>query len=248
MQATPSLAMMLSVNSYAMVKTLHPVPAIIADPTLNFFDFVTEFVDECFAIGMNEINKDRFWWKYRLGLLFGFLVQYPFFVKTLSKERIKVMTWDDGEVVVKVWKDRAFASFEFHVPVELADKAHSKFLELGQEFREKGIYDRASPIFLRGTKPDTRGFLSPSKGNTTLSVTFDVPYQKLDENEISFYKAFERYLIGLGAKLSWSRDANSPADQILKSYPDAGKFVEVMNELDPYGVFSNAMRKEFFGR
>jgi len=248
MLSTPSLAIVLSEDTFAIVKTLHPVPALIGDTTLNLFDFVAEFVDQCFAIGMNELNAERFWLKYRLGRLFRFLAQYPTFVKLLSKERMKMMTWDDGETLVKVWKDRAFASFEFHVPVENCDAARAMFLKRVREFRKKGTYNRSSPMFLRGTKPDSRGFLSPSKGNTSLSVSFDIPYQRMDENEIEFYKALEEDLVSLGAKLSWSRDANSAAHVVLRSFPDAHKFVEVMNEVDPHAVFSNAMRREFFGR
>jgi len=248
MQSTPSLVLLISEDSFALIKTLHPISTALAPPTLNLFDFVSEFVDECFAISVNELNTERFWWKYRLGSFFLYMLRYPLFTQLMTKERTKVMTWDGGETFVRVWKDRAFASYEFQVPVEYADKARSLFLKRIQEFRKSGVYDRHGPIALRNTKQDTRGFLSPTKGNSSMYVSFDIPYQKMDENEISFYKVIEEDLIGLGARLSWSRNGHLPASKILESFPEAEKFVEAIGELDPHGIFSNGLRKRFFGK
>jgi FAD/FMN-containing dehydrogenase len=249
MEETPSLFLLMLEGkyNYGLAKTIHPIPSEIADPTWHPFGWITEFVDECFAIAMNELNADRFWGKYRIGYAVRHLVQYPFFMKWLSKERTKVMTWDEGEIIIKVWKDRAFLNCEYQVPIENADAAYANFWKRAQEFREKGLYNRVGPIFLRGTQADPQGYMSTTKGDSKAYVSFDVPYQLMDEQEFKFYEAVEEDFVKFGGKLNLARRYNAKPEVIFQSYPDVDKFVKIMREMDPHRIFSNKMMDSLFG-
>jgi hypothetical protein len=64
---------------------------------------------------------------------------------------------------------------------------------------------------------------------------------------VNTFREFEKRLIGLGCRLSFSRKFNAEPADILKAYPEYPKFVEAVKELDPYNMFSNEMRRDFFG-
>jgi len=93
---------------------------------------------------------------------------------------------------------------------------------------------------------DKEGYLSSSKGYGMVT-TIDIPYQRMDQAEIDTFKAFEEKLIDLGCRLSFSRKFNADPQKVLKAYPEYPKFVEAIKELDPYNMFSNQMRRDFFG-
>jgi hypothetical protein len=95
-------------------------------------------------------------------------------------------------------------------------------------------------------KADKEGYLSSSKGYQ-LVVTIDIPYQIMDAHEVAAFKSFELKLISLGCRLSFSRKFNAGPKEALKAYPEHTKFIEAIHELDPYNMFSNQMRRDFFG-
>eukprot|EP00300_Choanocystis_sp_HF-7_P017943 c19885_g1_i3.p2 GENE.c19885_g1_i3~~c19885_g1_i3.p2 ORF type:complete len:238 (-),score=44.82 c19885_g1_i3:112-825(-) len=228
----------------ALTKTQHPISTMISRPDRRntLMDFLVESWMYYHKPGKRKFWKRSFGWAIDriMGLspqLFGFAVS-----------TVKILEWDDAEITVKSWKDRALLNCEFAIPIDKVDQINATILRLISEFRAAGIYNRTSGWVLRTVAADTLGYLSPARHDSGLVVFVDLPYQQMDAVEFQFFRAVEAALLECGGRLSWARRANTDAESVLKSFgPQAEKFVGLLRELDPTGVFRNRMRHEYFG-
>jgi len=129
------------------VKTQTPIQKSVSaiSSRSDFFDFMVEC--RVFAIFYGNFTKKP--WKYLLGVIFNILVGHA--------KILQIMDWDEGEYVVKAWKDRAFLNIEYCCPIKNIDAAIAIIIKTFDDARKKGIHDHATPMFFRNCKADTEG-------------------------------------------------------------------------------------------
>lgn len=93
-------------------------------------------------------------------------------------------------------------------------------------------------------------WLSPSNGQKTCWIGivqykpygFEVPYRKL-------FERFEAILIRHGGRPHWAKAHHLRPETLRKLYPQFDDFVQVLNDVDPRGMFRNEyVQRHIFGK
>eukprot|EP00299_Pterocystis_sp_00344_P018997 c9461_g1_i1.p1 GENE.c9461_g1_i1~~c9461_g1_i1.p1 ORF type:complete len:534 (+),score=119.90 c9461_g1_i1:44-1603(+) len=206
-------------------------------------DWLVDFIVECWVYSYKPGPKKFF--KALVGRFAHFATTFSPAVHALIADSIKVLTWQDGEIMVKSFKDRAFLNCEYSVPLHNINQACRMINEQYKVFKAKG-YNRHTGWVLRPTGGDPHGFLSPTKGDTP-RVYIDMPYQQMDDIEFEFFRVIEAELVKLGGRVSWARRNNLPFSEATRNYEELERFKAVVRELDPTNVFTNPMRMSMLG-
>jgi L-gulonolactone oxidase len=207
-------------------------------------DVVVDYLTECWLYSHKPGPKK--WHKYAIGALINWLsINMPWLHGFISGS-VKILTWDDGEIMVKSFKDRAFLNCEYSLPLHNIDSACYAIADLFEKYKSKGYYRKAGWL-MRPTAGDSRGFLSPTRGNSP-RVYIDIPYQQMDELEFAFFRELEADLVKLDGRVSWARRYNLPSKEATKNYGEyLTRFSAVVRQLDPTGMFSSPMRRDMLG-
>jgi hypothetical protein len=126
-------SLLLGINPHskvAFIKTQTPVPKSTTEccPSSDIWDFIVE----CRVFSIFYGNYEKKPWKYLLGHFLNKVV-------TSKMKLLQIMDWDEGEFVVKSWKDRAFMNIEYVCPIEKIDQAVETVTEVFDDYRRKGI-------------------------------------------------------------------------------------------------------------
>jgi hypothetical protein len=97
-------------------------------PASDLWDFIVEA--RVFSIFYGNYRKKP--WKYLLG---QFLNRFA----SSHLKLLRVMNWDDGEFVVKSWKDRAFLNIEYVCPIDKIDAAVDTITEVFDDARRRSM-------------------------------------------------------------------------------------------------------------
>jgi FAD/FMN-containing dehydrogenase len=149
------------------------------------------------------------------------------------RRRGGLLSWKHAEMLSRVFAITAsspWINLEFAVPVERADEAARKLLDVMKGHSVLTIF------VMRPVGADRVGFLSPTKGRPT--VFFDIPYHS-QLLATGVYAEIEKILLACEGRCSWSRLFQAPPAEVIKQYPEYPEFVRAKRALDPRNVFSN---------
>jgi FAD/FMN-containing dehydrogenase len=86
-------------------------------------------------------------------------------------------------------------------------------------------------------------WLSPMSGRDCISISFH-QYAKMEWREA--FAAIEAVFAAHGGRPHWAKRHSLTSDDVLRLYPDAGRWGEVRKRVDPQAKFLNAHLLELF--
>lgn len=169
-------------------------------------------------------------------------------LKTRRPEQLpKMMNWLVGQLEDHQSIDRSykimtsvrtlkFTEMELGIPIEHVHAAVAEFQDLVQEFSNKGedSYFVSLPLEVRFLRADRGTMLSHSIGRDTcyLSINLHTKFKNCEP----FLRSFEQRLQKFSPRPHWGKVFfKNP----LAHYPDAQKFLNIRQDLDPQGKFLN---------
>ena len=152
-----------------------------------------------------------------------------------------ITNWSGGELSNH---GPRFTNMEYAIPLDRIHEVIDAIFALDKSYREAGKYSRCLPLILRPVGTDSDGYMSMTRGRKTCFV--DMLFQAFSDDEMEFYKECETIFLAHEGRVSWSRKFFQRGHAVLDAYPDHGKFLKVIKDVDPKGTFSNDFAKEIF--
>lgn len=130
----------------------------------------------------------------------------------------------------KLYGKRGFLQYQFVIPFQQATHGLRKVLE---EISNSGMGSFLSVLKALGPGENTLSFPMPG---FTLALDFPV-----SDSIFPFLSKLDKMITDLGGRIYLVKDARMSADTYWKGYPNAGRFKEQVNQLDPRHKFSSAL-------
>ena len=144
------------------------------------------------------------------------------------------------ETVDNIVKDLAA---EIAIPINRLPEALEKVRTLIKKYQNRGL-NNMNIVVIRFVEKDNNSLLSPASDGPVAYINIGTP---VDDEYLPFYKEFEESMLTLNGRPHWGKINFLNYQKISLLYgKNLTTFIDVKNQLDPSGVFSNNYINELF--
>ncbi len=125
---------------------------------------------------------------------------------------------------------------EIAIPITMLPEALEKVRALIKKYQNRGL-NNMNVVVIRFVEKDNNSLLSPASDGPVAYINIGAP---VSDDYLPFYKEFEDSMLALKGKPHWGKMNFLNYQKISLLYgKNVTTFIDVKNQLDPFGVFSN---------